>query len=97
MGKTLKRWQTAAEIKSHRKAQNKYEKSPEEVMKRENRNTARRHEIAAGKAHVGDGKDIEHKDGDALNNDPSNWRVGTRHHNRSYPRTKGAHKLYKSS
>lgn len=93
----LKRWQTAAEIKAHRKAQALYQKDPEQVQKRENRNTARRHEEKAGKVHKGDGKDVEHKNGNALDNKPENWRVGSEHHNRSYPRTSRAHKLYKDS
>lgn len=89
----LKRWQTAAEVKAHRKAQGKYEKSPEQVKKRENRNKARLTLERQGKAHKGDGKDVEHIDGDALHNSPINWRLGSRHHNRSYKRTKEAHKL----
>lgn len=88
----LKRWQTAAEVRAHRKAQAKYQKSPEQVQKRENRNLARAHMEKEGKVHKGDGKDVEHKDGNALNNDPMNWKAGTRHHNRSYARDKKAHK-----
>ena len=97
MGKKLDRWRTAAEVKAHRKAQLKYESSEKEIKKRENRNLARRHEIADGKAKVGDGKDVLHVNGDALDNRPSNWKVGSRHKNRSYPRDSKAHKLYKSS
>jgi hypothetical protein len=44
----------------------KYQKTPENVEKRVDRNRARRHAIADGKAHVGDGKDVGHKV--ALNN-----------------------------
>lgn len=91
MGK-LERWQTAAEVSAHRKAQAKYQKSPEQVQKRENRNTARRRLEAAGKAHKGDGKDVMHQDGNALNNSPKNWLLGSRHKNRSYKRTPSAHK-----
>jgi hypothetical protein len=91
---SLKRWQTAAEVTAHRKAQAKYEKSPEELQKRENRNTARRHLLASGEVHKGDDKDVMHKDGDALHNKPSNWKAGSRHKNRSYPRTSRAHKLH---
>lgn len=80
------------ETEARRKAQYKYNHQPEQVKKREARNKARRWMIAHGKAHKGDGKDVEHKDGHALHNVPSNWRLGTRHHNRSYPRTKGGHK-----
>jgi hypothetical protein len=92
MGKALKRWQTAAEVKAHRKAQAKYQKDPEQVQKRENRNEARRKLMKEGKAHVGDGKDVMHKDGNALHNSPINWMVGSRHKNRSYERDKKAHK-----
>lgn len=93
----LKRWQTAAEVSAHRKAQAKYQKSPEQVQKRENRNTARRRLEAAGKAHKGDGKDVMHQDGNALNNSPKNWLLGSRHKNRSYKRTEKAHKADPSS
>lgn len=92
MPSKLERWETAAAKRAHRKAQAKYQKKPEQVQKRENRNEARQKMIKAGKAHVGDGTDIMHKDGDALNNSPKNWMVGNRHKNRSYARTKGAHK-----
>lgn len=88
----MKRWQTPAEVKAHRKAQAKYQKAPEEVKKRENRNVARHHLEMAGLVHKGDGKDVEHKNGNALDNRPSNWRAGTEHHNRSYARTSGGHK-----
>lgn len=88
----LARWRTAAEVRSHRKAQAKYQKSPEEIEKRENRNQARAHMLKDGKVHIGDNKDVMHKDGNALNNDPMNWKAGSRHKNRSYKRTKEAHK-----
>lgn len=88
----LKRWQTAAEVQAHRKAQAKYQKDPEQVQKRENRNKARKTLERQGKVHVGDGKDVEHKNGNALDNSPVNWMVGSRHRNRSYARTKKAHK-----
>lgn len=90
---SLKRWQTAAEKKAHRKAQAIYQDSPLEVKKRENRNLARKTLEREGKAAVGDGKDVEHRDGDALNNKPKNWHLGSRHKNRSYKRDEKAHKL----
>lgn len=40
--------------------QAEYQKRPEEVEKRVDRNRARRHAIAEGRAHVGDGKDVDH-------------------------------------
>lgn len=80
---------TRAEIK----AQDKYQKSRTQVLKRENRNKARAHMLKAGKVHKGDGKDVMHKNGNALDNRPSNWGVGSEHKNRSYARTKNAHKV----
>ena len=88
----LERWQTAAEVKAHRKAQAKYEATPTEIKKRENRNTARRKLEAEGRARKGDGKDVGHKSGSALDNSPQNWMIENRHKNRSYKRTKSAHK-----
>lgn len=88
----MKRWQTPAEVKAHRKAQAKYQKSPTQVKKRENRNKARETMIREGKARRGDGKDVMHRNGNALDNRPSNWKLGSRHKNRSYARTTGAHK-----
>lgn len=88
----IKRWQTPAAERAHRKAQAKYQKSPEQVQKRENRNLARAHMEKLGKVHKGDGKDVNHDDGNALNNSPKNWMVQSRHANRSYKRNKDASK-----
>jgi hypothetical protein len=41
--------------------QAKYNKQPEQVAKRVKNNAARRDAIKAGKAKVGDGKDVAHK------------------------------------
>lgn len=92
MGKALKRWQTAAEVKAHRKAEALYQKSPEQVQKRENRNKARKELEKTGKLHKGDGKDAGHANGNALDNSPTNWIVENRHKNRSYARDSKAHK-----
>lgn len=81
----------------HVVAQDKYQKSPTQVKKRENRNKARYQEIKAGKAKKGDGKDVMHVNGNALDNSKSNWKVGSRHKNRSYPRKKNASKKYAGS
>ena len=44
-----------------------------------------------------DGKDIHHKDGNAMNNKRSNLTVKTASKNRSYPRTKSAGKKFRTS
>lgn len=76
-------------------AQKRYNSKPEQKKKRAMRNRARRNMIAAGKARKGDGKDVEHMDGNAMNTPKRgtrNLRMGSKSHNRSYPRTRGAHK-----
>lgn len=82
---------------AHRRAQAKYQKSPVQVQKRENRNKARYQMLKAGKVHKHDHVDVMHINGNALDNRPANWRAGSRRQNRSYPRTPGAHKLYPGS
>ena len=61
------------------------------------RNKARRIAIKAGLVKRGDGKDVDHKDGNALNNKRSNLRVKSASKNRSFPRTKSATKKNKGS
>ena len=51
-----------------------YHSRPEQIKRRSSRNKARRLAIKAGKAKVGDGKDIHHKDGNPLNNKNGNLR-----------------------
>lgn len=86
MSGKVDRWETAKARAAHRKAQAKFQKKDSEVAKRVARNKARRHMEKAGKVHKGDGKDVNHEDGNALNNNPKNWMVESRHANRSYPR-----------
>ncbi len=86
------RWETAKAKAAHRKAQAKFQKKPEEVAKRVARNKARRAAIRDGRVKKGDGYDINHEDGNALNNNPMNWRKQKRSHNRSFPRNKDGSK-----
>lgn len=78
--------------KARQRAQAKYNAKPEQKKRRAMRNKARREMIKAGKAHKGDGRDVEHKDGNPMHDSKSNYRMGSKRHNRSYARTKGAHK-----
>ena len=65
--------------------------------KRAMRNKARRVAIKAGLVKRGDGKDVDHRDGNAMNNKRSNLSVKSASKNRSFPRTKSAGKKYKYS
>ena len=64
--------------------------------KRVNRNAARRKMIKLGKVKKGDGKDVHHVGGDALNK-KSKLKVVDASKNRSYPRKKNAGKKYSTS
>ena len=55
-----------------------YHSRPEQIKKRSARNKARRLAIKLGKAKVGDGKDVHHKDGNPLNNNSNNLRSMTK-------------------
>ena len=71
---------------------NNYHSKPEQIKKRAKRNEARRKMMAAGKVKRGDGRDVDHKNGDPTDNSPGNLRVQSKSQNRSFPRNKNAGK-----
>jgi len=71
--------------------------SPLRKKKRAMRNKARRVALKAGLVKKGDSKDVDHKDGNAMNNKRSNLSVKSASKNRSYPRTRSAGKKFKGS
>ena len=73
----------------------KYQGTPAQIKKRASRNKARRAMEKAGKVRKGDGLDVNHKDGNALNDKLENYQVQTKKANRSFPRTKRARKKFK--
>jgi precorrin-6B methylase 2 len=64
--------------------------------KRVNRNAARRKMMKLGKVKKGDGKDVHHVGGNALNK-KSKLKVVSASKNRSYARTKNASKKFSTS
>ena len=75
-----------------RNYQREYEIEPKSRRKeRANRNLARRKMMRKGKVKKGDGKDVHHVGGNALNKN-SRTRVVSASANRSYARTKNARK-----
>lgn len=68
-----------------------YQKKPENVEKRVDRNRARREAIREGRAKVGDGKDVDHKKplGKGGSDDKSNTRVVDRSENRGWRKEHG--------
>jgi len=78
------------------KQEGKYESTPTQKKKRASRGRARYALIKKGKVRLGDGMDVAHSNGNALDNSPSNWKVETPAKNRSYPRTSKAGKKNKT-
>ena len=76
--------------RNYKKEYSNYQGSPEQIKRRSSRNKARRAMIKSGKAKVGDGKDVDHKDSNPINNSPKNLRSISKGKNRSFPRTKQA-------
>jgi len=76
------------------RAEQKYNSKPAQIKKREARNKARRHMMKLGLVHKGDGKDVNHKDGNALHNTRSNWNVESQKKNRTIHRNGKAKKRH---
>lgn len=69
-----------------------YHAAPEQKRKRASRNAARREMERKGRVSKGDGKDVDHKNGNAADNSPSNLRIKAKSSNRSFPRNSKAEK-----
>jgi hypothetical protein len=78
--------------RDYKKERENYDSRPEVMAKNAARKRARRAMEKAGKVKPFDGKDVNHRDGNALNNKPKNWQVQSASANRSYPRTSSARK-----
>ncbi len=78
--------------RDYRAEYDRYHASPEQKKKRASRNAARATMVAKGKVRKGDGKDVDHKNGNAKQNSGGNLRVQSKSANRSFPRNKNAGK-----
>lgn len=74
--------------RNYRSEYDKYQGTAKQKKRRAQRNAANRKMKKAGKIRKGDGKDVDHKDGNTANNSSSNLRVQSKSKNRSYARTK---------
>lgn len=71
-----------ANDRDYKEEYDSYHGTTEQKKRRAARNKARRHLERSGRVHKGDGKDVDHKDGNPLNNGSANIRVIDRSTNR---------------
>jgi hypothetical protein len=83
---------SSAGYKRDYKQEAKYHASPDQKKKRAARNAARSAMAKAGKVKKGDGKDVDHKNGNPLDNKKKNLRATSKAANRSFPRNTKAGK-----
>ncbi|NDG70456.1 MAG: HNH endonuclease [Proteobacteria bacterium] len=69
--------------RDYKKEYQTYQGTREQLRKRSSRNKARRRLEKDGLVHKGDGKDVDHKDGNPLNNSRSNLHAMSASKNRS--------------
>jgi hypothetical protein len=69
--------------RNYRSEYDNYHSTREQRKKRSRRNTARRWAERKGLVHKGDGKDVDHKNGNPMDNSPGNLRVRDRGANRA--------------
>lgn len=72
------------------KQEYKYHAKPEQRKARSQRNKARRKMISKGRARLGDGLDVAHKNNNTRNNSSKNLAMQSKKTNRSFPRNKKA-------
>ena len=70
-------------MRDYKKEYNSYHAKPEQKKNRAARNKARTLLSSTGRVRKGDGKDIDHRDGNPRNNSKSNLSVMSRRRNRS--------------
>ena len=85
--KSLKKRQAKANggeaARNYRKEYDNYQSSEKQKKDRAHRNNANRQLKREGRILKGDGKDVDHKDGNPRNNSPSNLTVKSKHTNRT--------------
>lgn len=70
-------------VRDYKKEYEQYHAKPEQVKRRAARNSARADMAKSGRVKKGDGKDVDHKDYNPLNNSKKNLRVMSSSTNKS--------------
>lgn len=78
--------------RDYRSEYDNYQGTEKQKKDRASRNKARRQAVASGSAKKGDGKDVDHKNGNPRDNSSKNKQVISKSSNRSFPRNSKAGK-----
>lgn len=78
--------------RNYRKEYDNYQGTEQQKKNRASRNAARRKLAAGGAVKKGDGKDVNHRNGNPKDNSRKNLSVTTKSANRSFPRNSRAGK-----
>tara|TARA_R100001594_G_scaffold146643_1_gene198340 strand:- start:108 stop:326 length:219 start_codon:yes stop_codon:yes gene_type:complete len=70
-------------MRDYKQEYSSYHAKPDQIKRRSSRNKARRKMSALGRVSRGDGKDVDHRDGNPLNNGSGNLSVMSKSRNRS--------------
>ena len=79
-------------MRNYRKEYDRYQGTPAQKKNRASRNAARNTLKKAGIVKKGDGKDVNHRNGNPMDNRAKNLQVTTKRANRSFPRNSRAGK-----
>ena len=79
-------------MRDYKKEYGNYQGTAQQKKNRASRNAARNALKKAGVVKIGDGKDVNHRNGNPRDNSPKNLSVTTKRANRSFPRNSKAGK-----
>lgn len=79
-------------MRNYRSEYDKYQGTPEQRKRNDERKKTRRLMEKKGRVRKGDGKDVDHKNGKTSDMSPKNLRVVSKTTNRSFPRNSKAGK-----
>lgn len=81
-------YKKGGKTRNYRKEYDSFHKKPKQKKRRAQRNAARAKMVKAGKAHKGDGRDVDHRNRNTADNSNSNLSVTSRKKNRGWRKGK---------